>query len=151
MSEIRKRIRAFRKVFLDTAPIIYFVEKHPDYGAAVDAVFELIDDGRISAVVSPVTLAECLVHPVKYGLTDLYEGFQRIILNGRNTFFSSIDEHIAEEAARLRAVHGITLVDALQVATALTNGCDGFVTNDIRLKKVSDIEVIVIKELKALP
>lgn len=63
MSEIRKRIRAFRKVFLDTAPIIYFVEKHPDYGAAVDAVFELIDEGRISAVVSPVTLAECLVHP----------------------------------------------------------------------------------------
>lgn len=151
MNAIRKRLRAFRKVFLDTAPIIYFVEKHPDYGAAVDTLFELIDEGRISAVVSPVTLAECLVHPAKYGLTDLYEGFRRIILNGRNTSFSSIDEHIAEKAAGLRAVHGITLVDALQVATALTNGCDGFVTNDIKLKKVSAIEVIIIGELKALP
>ena len=63
MSEITKRLCPFRKVFLDTAPIIYFVEKHPEYFAAANEVFRLIDAGRIGAVTSPITLAECLVHP----------------------------------------------------------------------------------------
>lgn len=151
MNDIRARMRSFRKVFLDTAPIIYFVEKHPEYGAVVDEIFALIDGGRTSAVVSPITLAECLVHPLKHGLNELHEGFRDIILHGRNTFFSPIDETVAEQAARLRAEYGITLADALQIATAMTNGCDGFITNDLRLKKVSGIPMIVIQELKALP
>lgn len=150
MNDIRLRMRSFRRVFLDTAPIIYFVEKHPEYGAVVDEIFALIDEGRTSAVVSPITLAECLVHPLKHGLTELHEGFRDIILHGRNTFFSPIDETVAGQAARLRAEHNVTLADALQIATAMTNGCDGFVTNDLRLKKVSGIPMIVIQELKAL-
>ena len=150
MNELTRRLRHFKKVFLDTAPIIYFVEKHPEYFAVANEVFRLIDTGRVGAVTSPITLAECLVHPLKRDLSELYQDFLELILHGANTFFACIDEAIAEQAARLRAEFNITLADALQIATALANGCDGFVTNDLRLKRVSAIPMIAIQELKAL-
>jgi predicted nucleic acid-binding protein len=51
--------------------------------------------------------------------------------------------------AQFRADLNLSLADALQVATALAADCDAFITNDLRLKRVSRINVIVIQELKA--
>lgn len=82
-------------------------------------------------------------------MAEIYDGFRRVILSGDNTTFACIDETVAESAAKLRADQHVTLSDALQIATAVTNGCDGFVTHDLRLKKVKEIPMIVIQELKA--
>ena len=32
-----------RRIFLDTAPVIYFIEQNPTYFAIVDAIFALTD------------------------------------------------------------------------------------------------------------
>ena len=48
------------KVFLDTAPVVYYVEAHPTFGSVTRAAFMLISDEQIQLVASPVTLAECL-------------------------------------------------------------------------------------------
>jgi|GEM_PF-2735467 len=45
------------KVFLDTAPIIYYVEGTPGFGEVVREVFNLLAQGSFQAVSSPVTLA----------------------------------------------------------------------------------------------
>jgi hypothetical protein len=52
-------------VFLDTAPVIYYVEQNPHYIDLVDAVYNRIDRGELRALTSPVTLAECLVSPLR--------------------------------------------------------------------------------------
>ncbi|MDQ7051522.1 MAG: hypothetical protein Q9P14_00950 [candidate division KSB1 bacterium] len=39
--------------------------------------------------------------------------------------------------------------DALQLAAAIANDCDAFLTNDTRLQKVSDIKVVLLNELTA--
>ena len=52
-------------IFLDTAPVIYFVEKNPSFAPKVQPIFDRLDNGKLSAVVSPITLAECLVLPYK--------------------------------------------------------------------------------------
>ena len=57
------RLRNVRRIFLDTGPVIYFVEKNPVYVAKVKPVFTRIDAGGLTAVTSPITLSECLVHP----------------------------------------------------------------------------------------
>lgn len=56
-------------LFLDTAPVIYYLEKNPQYFDTVEFVFDQIDNGSITAVTSPVTLAECLVVPYRVGPT----------------------------------------------------------------------------------
>ncbi len=57
------------RLFLDSAPVIYYVERHPHYLSLVDVLFDALDDETIEAVTSPVTLAECLILPLRVGNT----------------------------------------------------------------------------------
>ncbi|MGA7341055.1 MAG: hypothetical protein WBE72_07795 [Terracidiphilus sp.] len=47
----------------DTAPLIYFIEKHPAYLSLIRPFFEAMERGEIQVVTSTLTLAEVLVHP----------------------------------------------------------------------------------------
>lgn len=136
-------------LFLDTAPVIYLVEKHPDYFARAKQIFEQIDQGRLGAVTSPVTLAEALVHPLKLGLPKLRQDFIDVIVHGLGTTFVSLGQPVGEEAARLRAVYQLRLPDSLQLAAALYAGCDAFLTNDTQLKRVTELKILVLDELEA--
>ncbi len=135
-------------LFLDTASVIYQVEKNPVYFARVAAIFQAIDAGQLGAMTSPVTLAECLVHPLRLGLAPVQQAFLDTIVRGANTTFVEIGQAIGELAAQLRADYNLRLPDALQLAAALTNGCDAFLTNDMQLKRVTGLRVLVLDELE---
>ncbi len=135
------------RVFLDTAPIIYYAEKHPLYYGLVSPLFQAIDAGDITAITSVITLAECLVHPYLRGLTDLQRDYFDLIVYGANVEFVLQDERIGRLAAQLRARYGIELPDALQIATALQANCTAFLTNDTELKRVQEVSIVVVKEL----
>ena len=128
---IQSALQNITHIFLDTAPVIYYVEKNPQYFTVAEFVFDQIDDGSITAVTSPVTLAECLVVPYRLGTAKLQQDFLDLIVYGNNTVFVSIDREIGRQAAELRAVYNITLPDALQIASALVTGCQGFLTNGV--------------------
>ena len=135
-------------LFLDTAPIIYFVEANPVYFSVVEAIFDRIDQGSVAAVTSPVTLAECLIFPLRANNVPLQQNFSDLILTGRNTTFTILDAETAHQAATLRARYNLTLTDAFQISAALANGCDAFLTNDVALKRVTEARVLVIDELE---
>jgi len=59
-----------------------------------------------------------------------------------------ITVEIAELAADLRARYNLRTPDALQVATALAHRCEAFLTNDARLKRVAEIRVLTLEELR---
>ena len=48
-------------VGLDTAPLIYFMERHPTYLEIVRPFFVALDQGEFRAVTSVITLLEVLV------------------------------------------------------------------------------------------
>jgi len=135
------------RLFLDTAPVIYYVEKNPHVYAVVKPFFEQVDNGSIVAVTSPVTLAECLIMPIRLGQTMLSQDYQALIMSGYNTEFVIINHTIGLTTANLRANYNLTLPDALQLAVAIESNCDTFLTNDIRLKRVSELQIVVLKEL----
>ena len=135
-------------LFLDTAPVIYFVEQNPHYLALTERVFSQVDDGQITAVTSPITLSECLVFPYRFGNTTLQTDFFDLIAHGSHTQFILIDQEIARQAAQLRAKYNLALADALQIATAINQNCQAFLTNDKQLARVTDIRVIVLEDLK---
>lgn len=125
-----------KKLFLDTAPVIYYVENHPQYQSLVNYVFHGIDSGLVSAVTSPITLSECLVYPYRLGLTELQQDFIDLIVSGVNVEFIQIDELIAKQASQLRAKYNLALLDSLQISVAIVAKCDVFLTNDIQLKRL---------------
>ena len=142
-----ERLQAIGRLFLDTAPIIYFVEKDQRYAALLRSIFDRIDEGSLVAVTSPVTLAECLVLPFRAGLPGLAEDFAELIVSGNNTVFAPIEQEVATRSAELRAQYNLSLMDAFQVAVALATKCEGFLTNDTKLKRVSGVDVLVLKEM----
>ena len=146
--KISEALRDITHLFLDTAPVIYFVEKHPTYFDLVAPVFYRIDADLLVAVTSPVTLAECLVMPYRLGLAKLQQDFMDLIVYGQSTIFASIDEDVARQAAELRATYNITLADALQIAVALHMGCEAFLTNDGALERVKELRVLVVEKLE---
>ncbi len=137
-----------QRLFLDTAPVIYFLERHPVYFLRMDALFRIRRERNIVIVTSPVTLAECLVHPIRLGLAQQSESYRKLILHGAGTEFYEIGPEVAERAARVRAMHSIALMDALQVGMAAATGCQAFVTNDRRLSKLVEIPVLLLDDLE---
>ena len=58
---------ASKSVFLDTAPLIYFIEGHSSYQPILSHFFDFNDKGGFSLVTSSVTLLEVLVKPLREG------------------------------------------------------------------------------------
>ncbi len=146
--KISDALRGATRLFLDTAPVVYYVEEDARYVARVDSVFDRVDAGALSLVVSPVTLAECLVVPLRQNRVELQQAFVDLLVHSGNTTCVLIDAATAMRAAEFRARHNLALPDALQAATALVSGCDALLTNDPALKRVTELKVIVLDEVE---
>jgi predicted nucleic acid-binding protein len=141
-----QRLAAAQRVFLDTAPVIYFVQGHPAYLPVISALFDRFDGGDCVAVISPVTLAECLVLPLRRGDVALAAAFEGRLNQGAAEMVP-IYPTVARHAAELRATHGFSLNDAFQLACAVAAGCDLFLTNDATLRRVPAPAVVTLDEL----
>ncbi len=141
-------LQGVTRLFLDTAPVIYYIENHPQYFSIIEQIFDRIDNGLLIAVTSPVTLSECLVIPYRLGQPQIQQLFINQLINGNNTQFRPIDSDIAQQAAELRSRYNLALLDAYQVAIAIETNCEAFLTNDIALKRVTELHVLVADELE---
>jgi predicted nucleic acid-binding protein len=143
-------LRGVTKIGLDTAPVIYFVEANRAYVDVCRAVFAPIANGTLAAVTSAVTLTETLVSPLRTQNAVLETEYRDLLLNTNGVTLLPVDVAVAERPADLRARYNLKTPDALQVATALENGCQAFLTNDAGLRRVAaEIGILVLGELTA--
>jgi predicted nucleic acid-binding protein len=134
------------RVCMDTAPIIYFIEKNPKYLGVLKPVFLEIDTGRIEAITSTITLLEVLVHPFRTKNDILAEKYRDILLYSEGLTTFEIFHEVSEMSSKLRAKYSIRTPDAIQIAVGLLYRASKFLTNDSALKKVSDIDVLVLDD-----
>ncbi len=81
-------------------------------GIGSQPLFQRIDAGLTTAFTTPVTLAECLVLPAQTGAHELVSQFRQTIAAAPHTRFVAIDDQTATLAARIRAAHRCSLLDA---------------------------------------
>lgn len=134
-------------VGLDTASLIYFIEKHPLYFPLVEAFFHAVARGDVQAVASTLTRTEVLVHPYRYGDRALAQKYSDILLRARNVRTLPVSPEIAANAARLRASYGLRTPDAIQLTTALEAQASASLTNDEGIEKPGVLRAIVLKRL----
>jgi predicted nucleic acid-binding protein len=134
---------------LDTAPLIYFIEAHPDYLPLLRPLFEALDQRDIHIVTSCVTLTEVLVHPLRRQNTQLAAQYRSILLNVPNFSTVAVSVEVAERAAEIRATLGMRTPDAIQLATASSYRAAAFLTNDFRMPSLPDLPVMTLEQLKA--
>ena len=92
---------AGKKIFIDTAPIIYFIEKNSRYHDVVKPVIALIDARQAQGVTSTITLLEVLVHPLRDGNKKLADKYKAILLSATGLLTLEISHEISERAALL--------------------------------------------------
>ena len=137
-------------IALDTSPFIYFVEENPAYLETLQSIFEANKRGDLLIVTSTISLAELLVLALKEKRNDLVHRYVDILRRSSGIELLSVRSDIAFEAARLRAAHNLRTPDAIQIAAGLAARADLFLTNDAALARVSEIPVVVLKELARL-
>lgn len=133
-------------IFIDTAPIIYYIEAHPQFGQLAKEVVSSFQSGEIDAFSSVITLVEVLTKPIEAGDEKLARKFAEFLKYGRNFSLIEISTSIAEKAGRLRGQYsGLRTIDAIQIAAAIEVRADIFITNDKKLKQIKEIKVLVLK------
>lgn len=137
-----------KKVFIDTAPIIYFIEGKPENRNKLLPIFQANDYGYFPLHSTIITLTEVLVLPFRLGRKDLVMQYEKILLHSPNFIMHELNAAIGVKAAEIRATKQLKTPDAFQIATAIVCGADFFLTNDKALKSFEDVQVIVLDDLE---
>lgn len=125
-------------VALDTSTLLaYLAGGEAASQAAAWLLDARIGTGRNPAVISALTAAELLVRPFRSGSAAVAtaEGFLQFFGEVR---IADVTYRIAREAARIRAISGLGMPDALVMATAVEHGAAVLATNDRRWVAAAD-------------
>jgi uncharacterized protein len=128
------------RLYLDSAPIIYHVERSAPFAAAVDA--RLAAPG-IVLVSSELARLECLVAPLRNGDAARVGDFD-VFSNARVDELVGFTGAVFRRAAEIRASYNFKTPDSLHRAAAVEAGCTAFLTNDTRLTRFSGLVVEVV-------
>lgn len=135
------------RVFVDTAPFIYLLEDNEHYIVKMQDIFERLIANDIPLLTSTITFEEYLVHPYQTLQPQKERAFLDFIQDAHIRVIT-IDEDIAKKAAKIRAEHhSFKAMDALQLAAAVHWRCDGFLTNDKRLRQFTEVTCLLVDEL----
>lgn len=117
-------------IYLDSCLVIYLVEEHPLWGAAIAHAI----DSEVDFGISPLVKCECLVGPIRSANAILQQEYSQLFEE-----FALLDmpESVFLRGAELRARSGLNLPDALHLACAEHHRCDELWTNDDRLTRAS--------------
>lgn len=134
-------------VALDTAPLIYLIEKHDVYSVPVRRLLDQCSALGISLVSSMITYIDVLTHPERLGQPELAARYRAFLTNARNFSLHPLNVQVADVSIRYRAKYGFKTPDAIQLAVAHVCGATYFVTNDNDLKRCNDVRVVLVTEL----
>ena len=135
------------RVFVDTAPFIYLIEKHPEFVDSIKRYFTELYTEEAELLTSVITLSEFGVGPNKKGKPELVQQFEEFIEKIGIKMVNVNRDH-AKLSSKLRSKYQFLKgMDSLQIAMAQLENCDHFLTNDIKLSKIREIKVVLVKDL----
>lgn len=138
-------IKNLKRVAIDTNIFIYHFEGNDCFTEYTDIVFNGLVSGKLRGVTSILTLGEILSYPNTKKVEDrLIEDF----ITTPNLKIVDIDLNIIVKAAQIRREYGFRLPDSIQLATAVLNKAEAFITNDKKLKQFDSVQIILLEQLK---
>jgi predicted nucleic acid-binding protein len=130
-------------VYLDTNIIIYFIQNPPGFGPRARARLTRSTAAGDAAIVSHLSRMECRVGPLR-AANPILLGDYDVFFNTPGLKVVDISAAVCDRAATIRATHNFKPMDALQLAAAVENSCDVFLTNDVRLNRFAGITIEVL-------
>ena len=137
------------RVAFDVNVFVYLFETTGPLAEAARAVVNAVSARRVVGIVSTVALAEVIVGPALMGDDTMGERYANAIQSIENLHVVPATVEIAAEAGFVRARTGLTLPDAVHIATARVAGASVLVTNDRRVRSMPKSDVIQLADLVA--
>jgi predicted nucleic acid-binding protein len=142
-----EKLSKIQTLFIDTAPLIYFIEGHTDFGPPIKEIFTYFQSGGFEIYTSVITLTEVLPKSV-LGNPKLEGKFLQLLKTKRQFGLLEITRDVAIRAGELRGQYPfLKSMDAIQLAAAISVAANVFLTNDKRLKQVKEIPVWTMDDL----
>lgn len=136
------------KIYIDTAPFIYYLEKSNLYFDTARKFFINCRNQNADLITSTVTIEEYCVYPLSRNDEQSIKNFYAFI-NGMNIKTVSVNENVAIKAAEIRAKYpSFKALDSIHLATAILSNCAAFITNDKQLCQAKEIQVYTMEDLK---
>jgi predicted nucleic acid-binding protein len=126
-------------LLIDTPPIIYILDDHPQFAPRFAPLFAAHAAGRLRFAVTTITVAEVLVGPLRAGDDALAQRYRAILESWQPV---ALDLDISVSAARLRALLHLGLADAVQAASALAINAAALVTHDRDFSRLRSLRII---------
>lgn len=146
MVAVLEAVRPHARFGLDTSVFIYHIEASSPFSGAASEVLQHVGQLAATGITSVLTLTELLVKPLQSGRRGLAARYEALVRLTPNLILADVDAEIARRAALLRATYRLRTPDAIQVAASLAHGATAFVTNDIRLRRIDELTVIVLAD-----
>jgi predicted nucleic acid-binding protein len=138
-------VSALPRVYLDANVFIAAMETPGAHSDHAWWIIQAVEDGKIAAVTSEITIAEVLVKPMQMGDGGFIAAYQEMIATGPNLEVVPVRRDILVGAAQLRARRSsIRLPDAIHVATALASSCSCLVSDDQQLQAVDGVRLLPV-------
>jgi len=144
--KLPRGLRHAKKVVIDTNVLIYLFEDHSRYGTISEFILDEVASGAFSAVITSITVAELLTKPLESDRTDIADAYRNVLKNLPNVETVECGFDVGVMAAALRAKYGVPLPDAFQAAVAMQAPRPSLITNDRRLRKISEVRSISLNE-----
>ncbi len=134
------------RIYLDTAPIIYSVEKHPEYWYILQDLWASADRSEIEIVSSELTLLEALVLPAREKNEAGMKDYEELLMES-DLQLVPISTSILKMAVKLRADLNLKTPDSIHAATAVLTECDHIISNDHGLRRLTIPSVTILSDL----
>ncbi len=148
MKLIQEELTNVGRLYVDSAPLIYYVEENAAYLEKMRTIVRIIDSTDLHAYSSVLTLTEVLVMPLRQGDQRLVRAYREILLAGDDYQLIAITPEIAVMAADIRARYGLGTPDSLHVASAVSTQCDAMLTNDRDMKRIKEFSILLLDDFK---
>ncbi len=141
-------MKDIKKVFIDTAPFIYYIEDNKLFSDKVGSYLSDCLIHEVTMITSVISYMEFCVLPERTKKLTVILKFREILLK-LSIPLIEVDFSISEYASQLRAkYYFLKGLDALQLSIAIKNNCDAFLTNDKELLKIKEIKIVVLANIK---
>ncbi len=126
------------RLLVDSAPIIYYLEDHPEFSTRYEKIFVGAKVGDYELVITTVALVEVLTGPTRQGNKALAETYRETLTSSPSYRVVDLTPTIAFRAAQIRGETRLKTPDAIQLASALEVSCIGMVSPDWDFRGLSD-------------
>ena len=135
------------KIYFDTTPIIYFLDDEKPFSDKIANFIYNHQNEDDLYLTSTITDAEYLVFPYRTQSEEKITAYDNFL---KDFYFHVIEPNraVTKTAAKLRAKYkGLKGMDAIHIATSIYYKCDVFLTNDIQLRHVSEVNVLLVDDM----